>query len=52
MPQMPFRAEPELKYPETTAFKSTRPSGRGPQRQVFVAGVERAATLYKLNRPQ
>src|ERR1035437_7127502 len=40
-------AEPESMYPETTALKSTRPSDRGPQRQVFVAGVERAATLHK-----
>ena len=48
-------------YPESTAFKSGVPAtgprrwggsrrdhqGRGPQRQVFVVGVERVTTLHK-----
>jgi hypothetical protein len=36
--------------PETTAVKSTRPSGRGPRRRVFVVGVERKATPRKANQ--
>jgi hypothetical protein len=34
-------------YPEAAVLKSTRHLGQGPQRQVFVAGVEGAATLHK-----
>jgi len=30
----------------TAEFTSTRPIGRGPQRQVLVVGVEGAATLH------
>jgi hypothetical protein len=40
-------AKPESMYPEAAALTSTRPPGRGPQRQVFVAGVEGAATLHE-----
>src|ERR1035438_1034612 len=38
------QAKPGKMYPGTNQLKSTRPTYRGPQRQVFVAGVERAAT--------
>jgi hypothetical protein len=31
-------------------LKSTRPTARGPLRQVFVAGVERAATFDEANQ--
>jgi hypothetical protein len=33
-----------MAYPETLKLKSTRPTARGPRRQVFVDGVEKAAT--------
>jgi len=37
-------------YPETAEFKSTRPQGRGPRGQVFVGGVEGAATLHEVKK--
>jgi len=42
-------AKPGMAYPETITLKSTRPTARDPRRQVFVAGVERAATFEEAN---
>jgi hypothetical protein len=44
-------AFPDSLYPEATTFKSTRPQGRGPRRQVIVAGVEGAATPHRISKP-
>jgi hypothetical protein len=48
--RLPFIAKPGMAYPETNTLKSTRPTARGPRRQVFVAGVERAATFDEANQ--
>lgn len=43
-------ALPGMIYPEDTHSSRRDHQNRGPQRQIFVAGVERAATLYEIKQ--